>query len=86
MSYLEVVCNLTKVAASNAAGAAIFNHLAHRKRGRKAETVRRLMQVCGCGTKRGVVISVLRQLESYGFGKVIVGRHKHESRFEWAKV
>jgi hypothetical protein len=86
MNYLDTVRNLTRMAASSQTAAAIFNHFASRKRGRKVETVRRLIQVCGNGTPRRAVIEVLRQLESNGFGRVVVGRRGHESRFEWAEV
>lgn len=86
MNYLEVTRNITLIASSSVTAAAILNHFANRKRGRKAEPVRRLIQVCGTGTKRDAVIRVLRQLESCGFGKIVVGRRGHESRFEWAEV
>ncbi len=86
MNVLEIVRNIILVGASSPAAAAILNHVASRKRRRKAETVRRLMQVCGNKTSRGTVVAVLRQLESNGLGKVIVGRRGHESRFEWAEV
>lgn len=85
MNYLGIVRNITLMAASSTVAANIFKHFASRQRGRKAETVRRLMQVCGNGTKRTAVITVLRQLESYGLGKIVVGRRGHESRFEWAE-
>jgi hypothetical protein len=86
MSQLETVRNVIHIAASSYAGAAVLNHVASRQRNRKVETVRRLMQVCRNGTSRGAVIDVLRQLESFGFGKLVVGRHGHETRFEWAEV
>jgi len=86
MNVLDTVRNIILVEASSPTAAAILNHVASRKRRRKAETVRRLMQVCGNNTPRGTVVAVLRKLESNGFGKVIVGRRGHESRFEWAEV
>jgi rhodanese-related sulfurtransferase len=86
MNHLEAVRNILQVAASSATAAAILNHVATRKNLRKAETVRRLVQVCGSGTTRASVVAVLRQLEATGFGKVVVGRRGHESRFEWAGV
>jgi hypothetical protein len=86
MTYLDTVRKLTRMAASSHTATAIFNHLANRKRGRRVESVRRLIQVCGSGTNRRAVIDVLRKLESGGFGRVIVGRRGHESRFEWAEV
>jgi len=86
MNYLEAVRNVTMIASSGEAATTILKHLANRKRSRKAETVRRLMQICGKGTNRAAVVRVLRQLESSGFGKLVVGRRGYESRFEWAGV
>jgi len=86
MNHLEAVRSILQVAASSVTAATILNHVASRKNLRKAETVRRLVQVCGNGTKRAAVVAVLRQLEASGFGKVIVGRRGHESRFEWTVV
>ena len=86
MSYLDMLRNIAKMHASSQTASAMFNHFANRKRGRKVESVRRLVQVCGPGTSRSAVIAVLRQLDSHGFGRFIVGRHEHQSRFEWAEV
>ena len=86
MNYLEVVRNIISVSASSGTAAAILSHFANRKRGRKVETVRRLVQICGRGTSRAAVVGVLRQFEVAGFGNVVVGRRGHESRFEWAEV
>jgi hypothetical protein len=86
MTILNLVRNIILTEASSSTAATILNHVAIRKRRRKAETVRRMMKVCGNGTSRGGVVAVFRQLESMGFGKVIVGRRGHESRFEWAEV
>jgi len=86
MNILDMVRNVILIEDSSPAAEAILNHVASRKRRRRTETVRRLVQVCGNGTPRRAVIAVLRQFESSGFGRVIVGRHRHESRFEWAEV
>ena len=86
MKHLDLLRSIVSMMESSTAAAAMFSHFANRKRNRKAETVRRLMQVCGVGTKRSAIIAVLRQLETLGLGRVIVGRHKHESRFEWGEV
>jgi hypothetical protein len=86
MNVLETVRNIILVGASSPTAAAILNHVASRKRLRKVETVRRLMQVCNNKPTRETVVAVLRRFESNGLGKVIVGRRGHESRFEWAEV
>lgn len=86
MDYLELVCNVTRLAMLSPAAEAIFAHFTNRKRRRKAETVRRLMQICGKGTKRSTVVWILREMEFCGFGRVILGRRRRESRFEWAEV
>jgi hypothetical protein len=86
MNYLDLIRNVISVSASSATAAAILTHFANRERGRKVETVRRLVQVGGKGTKRTAVVRVLRQLEASGFGRLVVGRRGCESRFEWAGV
>ena len=86
MTHLQTVRSVILLAGSSFAAGAILNHFANRRRGRKVETVSRLVQVCGSGTARTAVIAALRQLESCGFGKLVVGRRGYESRFEWAKV
>ena len=86
MSYLDLIRTITSVAASSSVAAAIFNHLANRKRKRSVETVSRLVQVCGNGTKRPAVVRVLRRLELQGFGRLVVGRRGRDSRFKWAEI
>ncbi len=86
MNILDAVRNIILVGDSSTTAATILNYVAARKHRRKTETVRRLKQVCGNGTTRGAVVAALRQFESNGFGKMIVGRRGHESRFEWAEV
>jgi hypothetical protein len=71
---------------SGATASELLNHIALRQRNRQSDTVRRLMQVCGKGTRRGDVVRVLRTLENAGFGKLIVGRKGHESRFVWGQA
>jgi hypothetical protein len=86
VNSLEAVRNILLVAGSSATATAIFNHFTGRKRLRKVESVRRLVQVGGKGTTRQAVVAVLRHLERLGYGRLIVGRRGRESRFEWAEV
>lgn len=86
MSNLDSLRFIVQLYASNATAAEILNHFASRQRNRRAEPVRRLQQVCGNGTTRQSVITVLRQLETHGFGSFVSGRRGHESRFVWKEA
>lgn len=73
---------LHKLYGENSTAQALLDHLAGRERKRKKTTVDRLLtNVPNCS--RGSIIAVLKELEEYGCGEFVVGRHTHPSRFEW---
>jgi hypothetical protein len=83
IEYLKLVVTLYN---SGATASVLLKHIALRRRNPQSDTVRRLMQVCGKGTRRVNVVRILRTLENAGFGKLIVGRRGHESRFVWGQA
>jgi hypothetical protein len=83
---VKTIASIVTLLGSSPIAAKILTHIASRQRNRRAESVRRLMQVCGNQASRQAVIAVLRQLEANDFGVLIVGRKGHESRFVWSEV
>ena len=86
MNILNVVRSVMQMATLDSTAAAILSHTSTHKNLRKTVTVDRLVDLCGKRTSRKAVLKVLRQFETHGFGKLIVGRHGRKSRFEWAVV
>lgn len=83
MDHLKTIKGAIGLAMTNTVALSMLKHFAGRKRDRKIETVRRLLQVCGGTTKRSDVVKVFRSMEKAGWGRLIKGSHGHESRFEW---
>ena len=84
MQLIDLLKSAILIAASSVAAAAVINHIVSRTRNRRVDNVSRLVTVCG--VRRRDVVGVLQKLEVAGFGRFVIGRRGHDSRFIWGEL
>ena len=83
MNAQKALISIVNLYETDASAKLILQHVSKRERGRKEDSVDRLLTICGKDSSRSEVVAALKKLAVYGFGRFVSGRRGRVSRFVW---